>query len=421
MVRVAKNYQDFALTYLINTIKNYKKTPQKYQKISEVVANYLTFAVLSIAFLTFLIHLIIGLLNSPLNFKDCIFPTISVLVIFCPCALGITIPLLLAITSMKANRKKIIINNPNLIDKISSIDTVVFDKTGTLTKNEIYFENLTCLDNNSLYFSILRSLEQKSQHPIAQSILNMLVNYPLVNITNFKEIFGVGVFGKYSDKEVAVISKEKATKRFSNLKIGNFNQEIFLIYDNRVVAGFDKKILFRKEAINCLHLLKKLKYNTYIITGDNNLYDEDIEKIVDRDNIFTKCLPEKKLSIVKSLRNQRNLNLIYVGDGINDILSLKEANISVGIGSRFDLASIQTDIVLVNNNLMNIIYVIFLLKRTKKFIIFSLTWSIVYNLIFALVASFGLIPPVFSGMIMIFSDIFLLIFALFLYFYRLKI
>ncbi|URM53200.1 HAD-IC family P-type ATPase [Mycoplasma sp. SG1] len=435
-IRVTKSYKDFSLTYFLNSVSSFSKPKGSLNKLANKIGKKLSYIILIFGALTFIGWVVYGFIAKTGDvgvgqiFVNAFIITISVLVAFCPCAFGITIPLISVISANKARLHNILINNQELISKVSKLTTIVFDKTGTLTKNEIMVHNLNVFGNNQKYLSYLKALELESSHPLAHALLNNMLQVKTAKLKDRKEKLGIGVFGTTTnDEKISVTSYKYATENFPNLKTNQIQNKIVMVLDNQIVVGFDFDLLYRDETWDALEKLKAQNYNLYIITGDDRIYDKKINYYINPNNIFTKIKPASKAKIIEKLKSEDKQNVCYVGDGVNDVLALKSADIAIGLGSRVDISRIDADVILSNNNLLNIFYLFKLLKLTNRFIYISMFWAVIYNICCALLLASGVITlfisapilPAISSFLMIFSDIFLLIFAAIFAFWKIKI
>ena len=283
-------------------------------------------------------------------------------------------------------RNGILIKTSEVLEAINKVDTIVFDKTGTLTYGNLKISKLCNYSNynNSKLLNIVSSIESKSNHPIASAFKT---NDKLQKVTNFKNIDGIGLKGITNNKEYYVgnnklIKKLKINNTHSKDEldlVNNGNSIIYVIEDNNIIALIGVKDIIRKEAKEVIKKLNNMNKNVIMLTGDNEITAQIIAKELGIKEVIANVLPKDKAEKIKELMNN-NKYVMMVGDGINDAVSLVTANIGVALSSGTDIANNSADVILMNNNLINIINMFHISKKTITNIKQNLFLAFFYNI-----------------------------------------
>ena len=352
-----------------------------------------------IAVLTFVINILIGntLSLSVIKF-------LTVLVVACPCSLGLATPLAVVVSTSSSARKGILIKDSDVLEVASEIDTIVFDKTGTLTYGRPLISKINNHSNleEKDILELLASIEKYSNHPLANGINvkknKIKVKYDLLA----EDLVGYGVKAKENDNvyyacngkllEKLDISNQYYQEEVSMAQEGN--TIIYLVKNKKIIATIGLKDMIRKESKKLLDNLKESNINVMLLSGDNEVTTMKIAKDLglEKNQVYSGVSPKEKNKIIKDLV-EKGHKVMMVGDGINDAPSLKTANIGVSLNSGTDIASSAANIVLTNNNLLKINDIISISKYTKKIIKQNLFWAIIYNLLMIPLAA-GLIKGI---------------------------
>ena len=334
-----------------------------------------------IATITLISYLLLGY-----NLNISLTRFVTVLVISCPCALGLATPLAVVVAMGITARNGILIKTSEVLEAINKVDTIVFDKTGTLTYGNLKISKLCNYSNynNSKLLNIVSSIESKSNHPIASAFKT---NDKLQKVTSFKNIDGIGLKGVINNKEYYVgnnklIKKLKINNTHSKDEldlVNNGNSIIYVIEDNNIIALIGVKDIIRKEAKEVIKKLNNMDKNVIMLTGDNEITAQVIAKELGIKEVIANVLPKEKSEKIKELMNN-NKYVMMVGDGINDAVSLVTANIGVALSSGTDIANNSADVILMNNNLINIINMFHISKKTITNIKQNLFLAFFYNI-----------------------------------------
>lgn len=376
---------DTALAQIIKLVEDAQGSKAPIAHIADVVSSYFVPAVITIALISGIIWFI-----ALHNFVFSLTVFVSVLVIACPCALGLATPTAIMVGTGKGAELGILLKNAEALEVSGKINAVMFDKTGTLTEGKPYVTDIISDDKDKLLL-IAASAENGSEHPLGEAIVREAKekNIKLLNIENFKAIAGFGIEVFIDNKKVLMGNYKLMNKE--NINIENYNSymdklskegktPMYVAYDNKllgIIAVADK---LKKESIEAINRLHKLGIKTAMITGDNKNTANSVAKEAGIDIVFAEVLPEEKSNEVKKLQDQ-GLTVAMVGDGINDAPALTQANVGIAIGSGTDVAIESADIVLVKSNTNDVVTAIELSKATMRDIKQNLFWAFCYNVI----------------------------------------
>ena len=383
------------LSQIISLVEKAQTTKAPIAKIADKVSGYFVPVVMSIATIAGLTWYYLGVKNIvPLNQAPSIFALtifVSVMVIACPCSLGLATPTAIIVGTGRGAELGILIKSCEALEKAHKINTIVFDKTGTLTVGKPQVTDIDILSKYS-YNEILRfaaSLEQYSEHPLGEAIVNHAKEKDIQlskKIDNFKSITGQGIYGELEGK-IIIIGNNKLIKSYDissdyEETIKNFAKNgktpMYMSIDGEIAAIIAIADTLKPETIEVIKELKEKKYNLAMITGDNHLTAQAIGEKIGMDIIFSEVTPEQKYSKVKELQEQ-GYNVAMVGDGINDSPALVQANIGIAIAGGTDIAIESADIVLMKKDLKDVITTLELSNAVIKNIKENLFWAFIYN------------------------------------------
>ncbi len=400
------------ISEIVRLVTEASNTKPNIAHLVDRISGYFVPIIIIIALLTLMIHLI---LKQPMN--EALVYFVSVLVISCPCALGLATPLAIVISLGTCAKQGILIRNSKVLEIANKIDTVVFDKTGTLTKGKLEVtECFTYSDySKEELINIVANLESKSNHPIALAFKNYITKN--IKILSYKEFPGIGFKGGIG-KSSFYVGNDKIFKEFrlTKGKIQEEDEKKLLDGCNSVVYVFENKQLvgligvrdsLKDEAKDIIKELKELKIDTFMLSGDNKIIANRIGKELGIKNVIGGILPKEKTSLIKQYLKEGR-KVMMVGDGINDAPSLRTATIGVSVNGSTDIAANSSDIILLKDNLLKIIDIIKISKKTLRIIKMNLFWAFFYNLIMIPLAT-GFLPikinPIFASIAMVLSSI----------------
>ena len=414
---VDKLGEDTILNKIINLVDEAVNSKPSISKFVDKMSAIFVPVVLSISLLTLVIYLLLGY-----NINMAIMRAVAVLVISCPCALGIATPISIMIGSYKSSSFGILFKNSEILEMMGNIDVVLFDKTGTLTKG--YPEVVEYLSNDDISESIIYSIEKKSEHPLALAFVKYFEGKGVkrYRVEEFEQLDGRGIRAIIKN-EVYLLGNETLMIE-NNVDLSIYRNEInkysnqgstviLLAKDNKLISLSAISDDLRDESMSLISKLKKKGIKTVMLTGDNKKVATYLGNKLDIDDIHSDLLPEDKFRLLKEY--QKNHKVVMVGDGVNDAVALAGADVSISITGSTDVAIETSDVVLMNSNIEHIVTAINLSSAVIKNIKLSLFWAFIYNII-GIPMAIGLfgfsLNPMFAAFAMSMSSICVLINAL---------
>jgi len=422
-VKVEGTGEESYLNKVINLVKEAQSSKSKTQRFADKAANWLTI----IAVTTGAATLIYWFINGP-DLAFAIERMATVMVITCPHALGLAIPLVTAVSTSLSAKNGLLIRNRTAFENSRKITTVVFDKTGTLTEGKFGVSLVTVTAKNydeNKVIQLAASLEKNSEHPIARGIINKAeeLKVKTIPVSDFEVIKGQGVKGKVEGKNIILVSqayvRENHFEMLKEIKDDETGTLVYILLDNRIIGVISLADNIRKESYEAIQQLKKLGIKCWMLTGDNQGIAEEVSNKLHLDGYFAEVLPHEKLEKIKELQNKGEF-VAMTGDGINDAPALAQADVGIAIGSGTDVAAETADIILVNSNPLDVTSLILFGRATYSKMIQNLFWATGYNVIAIPLAagalySYGIIiSPAIGAALMSLSTIIVAINAQFL-------
>jgi P-type Cu2+ transporter len=383
-ITVEHTGKDSYLSKVIHLVGEAQKTKSHTQHLADKAAFWLTIFAIGAGLITLFTWLWQGK-----SFSFSLERMVTVMVISCPHALGLAIPLVVAISTAVAAQKGLLIRNRTAFENARKITTIVFDKTGTLTTGEfgvVRYGSLVDTISKKELLVIAAALEQNSEHPIAQAIVTggKKLSENLPKVENFSALTGKGIKAFIGEKEVLVVSpgylEENKIRLPDQIETSAAETIVFVII-NRKLSGFvalaDK---IRPESKSAIEVLKRNGIKTIMLTGDNKRVAESVSGELGLDGFFAGVLPHKKLEKIKELQQQGEF-VAMAGDGVNDAPALAQADVGIAVGSGTDVAAETSDIILVKSNPKDIASLILFGKATYRKMIQNLIWATAYNAI----------------------------------------
>ena len=408
------------LSNIIRLVEKAQSSRPPVQKLANTAVSYFIPRILTIAVVVFLLWYFV--FDSTLLFA--LTTLISILVVACPCALGLATPTAVTVGVGRAAEFGILIKNGDTLENAGKIDVAAFDKTGTITEGQPEVDDVICygISENELV-ELAASVEKNSNHPIAKAIVRKAndMNLELNQTSSFENITGKGLKAQIDDKDVLAGNKKLLESQDIEIpqsvleeygRLEDLSKTIILIGVDREIKGIlslsDKIKANSKRTIEELH---KMGIETYMLTGDNKKTASTVADAVGIDNVCAGVLPENKLDIVKNLQKE-DKTVLFVGDGINDAPALTQANIGVAMGNGTDIAMESGDIVVMEGDLENVVAAVQFSKKVMTRIKENLFWAFAYNVILiplaagALYAGFGIMfMPEWSALAMALSSV----------------
>ena len=422
--RAEKVGSETMLAQIVDFVKKAQTSRAPIQDLTDKISGIFVPAVVILGLLTFWIWFVF--LGE--SFVTSLLYGVAVLIIACPCALGLATPTALMVGTGRSAKMGILLKNGTVLQEIQKVQTIVFDKTGTLTEGKPVVTDV--IGDEREVLSLAASLEDVSQHPLAQAIVNRAseLGISLYPVENFQALHGKGVTGIINSKQVllgnAKLLDDLAIphdyqKRFELLE-KEAKTVVFLSVDGQLKGLIALQDVPKENAREAIAKLKKRGLRTVMLTGDNAGVAHAIAEQIGIEEVIANVLPEEKAHEIHKL--QKNGKLAFVGDGINDAPALSVADVGIAMGSGTDIAIESADLVLTTNNLLGLARAFDMSKKTFNRILLNLFWASIYNLIGIPIAAgifsgLGLVlNPELAGLAMAFSSVSVLISSLMLNF-----
>lgn len=417
--KVTNTSEKTVLSQIISMVQEAQNSSPPIQKLADKVINYFIPAILLIALISFIIWYVI--IGKEFLFSLSIF--ISVIVVACPCALGLAIPTALTVGVGLAAKYGILIKDGETLEVSDKINHVLLDKTGTITVGQPVLSNIINYSNFSdeELLCVARSIEQYSQHPISSSLFNNedKTGYDLYPVEDFENVSGKGVKGVIDDVTYFIGNKkflmdndiEITEEVLYDLEREELDLKTSIILaDNCVLAIISVEDTIKDNSIKAIKSLHNMHIDTSMVSGDNSNTSEKIAEKVGINDVVSEVLPQEKLDYVKQLQLDGKI-VSFIGDGINDAPSLTKSDVGIAIGTGTDVAIESGDIILINGDLLNAVASIQISKKTMSRVKVNLFWAFAYNVILIPIAAGILIPfniffrPEFSAFAMALSSV----------------
>ncbi|HEK9097756.1 TPA: copper-translocating P-type ATPase [Streptococcus equi subsp. zooepidemicus] len=411
--------QDTLLAQIIQLVERAQQTKAPIAAIADRVSGVFVPIVLVLAFLTFLFWLFI--MRESLDFALTV--ATAVLIIACPCALGLATPTAIMVGSGRAAEQGILFKGGDILEKTYQVQTIVFDKTGTLTEGQAQLQHIVPLAaSEKQALQEVASLEQYSQHPLGEAIVKAAhdQDYDLLTVTDFQSFVGLGVTGAIDQHRLAVGNDQlmlqqgiaiSAAQAYAEQAALKGQTVIYYAKDNQLRALFIIADRIKADSRATVKALQDLGLQTVMLTGDNALTAQAIASEVGIDQVFSQVLPAQKAQVIADLKASGQL-VAMVGDGINDAPALTLADIGISIGSGTDIAIEAADIILMTSSLLDVVDCLELSRQTIRVVKQNLFWAFSYNSLMIPVAMgilhvFGgpLLSPMLAGFAMSLSSI----------------
>ena len=350
--------------------------------------------------------------------------SVTILVVFCPCALVLATPTAIMAGIGNASKFGILIKGGDVVERLSKIKNIAFDKTGTLTYGKlsvVEYKSFNPEYDDETFLKILASVEAYSEHPLGKAITSYYKenNEELLDIQNFTVNPGKGITANLGEKSILVgnLKLIKDVDINLNKDIINISEEftkkgctvIYLSIDNKLIGYVALSDILREEAKEVISYIKSQKINPVMLTGDNKNSAQNIANIVGIDDIHPSLLPEDKINIIKNLEDSKSQTCM-IGDGVNDALALKYSSVGISMGAiGSDIAIEASDIALASDDIKNIPYLLYLSKKTMKTIKLNVTFSLALNFLAIILAMTGILNPVVGALVHNLGSVFVIL------------
>ncbi len=388
------------LSKIITMVREAQQVKSKTQKLSDRAARYLTIAAITIGIATLVSWLLVGY-----DLQFAITRMATVMIITCPHALGLAIPLVVSVSTAKSAQHGLLIRNRTAFEQARKIDTIVFDKTGTLTKGTFTVTDVTSTDTGTYskkdVLRLAASVEVHSEHPIGKSIVGHATaqGFELSSVDEVSAIKGKGIGGKVDGSAILVTSPSHA--RQLGIDIPSTKDElavtrVFVLMETRLIGSITLSDTVRPESHGAIKTLQSMGIACWMLTGDNEATARAVSEELGMNGYFAEVLPDEKQQKIKELQKKGSF-VAMTGDGVNDSPALAQADVGIAIGSGTDVAASTADIVLVDSNPQDIVTLIRFGKATYSKMIQNLVWATAYN-VFAIPLAAGVLH--FTGFIL---------------------
>ncbi len=395
-VEVVKTGKDSFLSGVIKLVQEAQESKSRTQDLANKAAFWLTITGISAGVIT----LAVWLVFLDKDFVFALERSVTVMVITCPHALGLAIPLVVAVSTSISAKNGLLIRDRAAFERAKNIDAIIFDKTGTLTKGEFGLTDIINRSGNIKDEELIKyaaSIESKSAHPIAMAIAGSTSER--LKVTNFRSITGKGAQGTIEGKDIKIVSpgylKEMQIK-FEDKEItrltGQGKTVVYILIDNKLAGAIALADIIREESKDAIARLKEMNIKPMMLTGDNRQVAKWVAEEVGIEEYFAEVLPQDKSNKIKEVQ-ARGLVVAMTGDGVNDAPALAQADIGIAIGAGTDVAVETADIILVRSNPMDVVSILELSKATFRKMLQNLGWATGYN-IFAIPLAAGVLFPV---------------------------
>ena len=391
-IRATKVGEDTSIANIIKLVDEASNSKAPISRLADKISGIFVPVILTLAIITLVANL---LANS--SFELSLNFAISVIVIACPCALGLATPVAIMVGTGKGAQNGLLIKNAEILEKAHRITTVVLDKTGTITEGNPTVTNFICFGDEREVLNAIYSIENKSEHPLATAITSYAKSKgaTLQEVEDFESIEGLGLKAKVNAKTYIIGNQQNALPTLNNEKVlmllQNLSKQaktpIIVVINSVIGAVIGLKDKVKKQSKKAVELLQKRGIEVVMLTGDNNETANAIAKEVGITKVFAGVKPNEKQLVIKSLMQQQNSFVAMVGDGVNDAPALTTANLGIAIGGGSDVATESGDIILLKKQLTDVVNVIDLSKRVLRTIKLGLFWAFFYNLICVVIAS----------------------------------
>ena len=397
IIKITKDYDESTISAIVESIENISMAKPKMQRIADQILKWFVPTVLFISLTTFIVWLVLSYtvgitlpwVKQDSNIIMAASAAVTVLAIACPCALGIATPLVYTVSSTLAANNGMLINNPTSLEELAKVKIFAFDKTGTLTMDKFEVDNII---GDKKYIGVAKALEKNINHPIANTIMELSgKTEKLIGKTISKED---GVYGKWNGKNVSMKRYEDGNPKTTNIALYILNKPVLI---------FELKNIIKPGVIKTIELLKKRNVMTVMITGDDDETANFVGREIGIDKVYSNVNPTEKATIIKKL--QEDGKVAFVGDGFNDAVAIKQADVSIAFATGSDITNSLSDISILQDSFVTIDKVFRLSRMNNRWVKMSLSYAFMFNAITIPIAFLLLVQPWMGASLMALSDI----------------
>ena len=391
--------KESAISEIVKLVVEASNTKPPIAKIADTVSGYFVPVVIAISIVTCIIYLMMGY-----GFENSLITFVTILVVACPCSLGLATPLAIVVSEGKCAHNGILIKKSEILENAQKVNTIVFDKTGTLTYGTLKIAEVKNYSNmtDEKLLQLVASVESKSTHPIGKAFTEYLKdnNLEVLQVNEFGNVSGFGIIGRIGDQKFIIgnskiLESYKIKNRYEKdekelAKQGN--SIVYVVQNEQVIALIGVNDIVRDNSKQVINALNNKNIDAIMLTGDNKETAEKIAKDIGISKVIANVLPNEKTNIIKKLK-QENKYVMMCGDGINDSPALATADIGVSVKSGTDIAMDSSDVILIKNDLNSILELINISKKTITIIKQNLFWAFFYNVLMIPIA-IGILRPI---------------------------
>ena len=385
-VRATKVGSDTVLAQMATMVKDAQASKAPIQRLVDKIAQVFVPVVIGIAVLTLIVHLFFG------GVAPAFIAAVAVLIIACPCAMGLATPTAILVGSGRGAQMGILIKGPEILESTREVDTIVLDKTGTVTEGTMAVSHV-----EGDVLALAAAVERGSEHPIAKAIVAAAPDAP--EATDFASVPGQGVEGTVNGQRV-LVSRPPAGTDYEGT-----GTLVAVTVDGAVKGTIEVRDTVKSSSATAIAHFKELGLTPHLLTGDNEHAARAVAREVGIDSVTAGVMPEDKVATIQRLQEEGK-TVAMVGDGVNDAAALAQADLGIAMGTGTDVAIEASDITLMNDDLRSAVDAIRLSRRTLKIIKGNLFWAFAYNVVLIPVAAVGLLNPLFAGIAMALSSVF---------------
>ena len=409
--------RESTVSEIVRLVIEASNTKAPIAKIADKISGYFVPVVIIIAIITFIAYLLLGF-----DMSEAVITFVTILVIACPCSLGLATPLAIVVSEGLCASNGILVKKSEILEKASKVDTIVFDKTGTLTYGKLKISKIYNYSNltEPEILQLVGSIESKSTHPISKAFTDYMSENKIeqVAVGNFENIAGFGIVGEIKNQKI-ILGNNKIVERY-NINNNHLEDErnltkqgnsiIYVIRDSTIIALIGVNDIVRENAHEVIQKINERNITTIMLTGDNLETAKKIGAELGITEVIANVLPKEKAEMIKKLKTE-NKYVMMCGDGINDSPALANADIGVSVKSGTDIAMDSSDVILTKNDLSSIYKLIKISEKTIRNIKQNLFWAFFYNMLMIPIAIGVLTPigitinPMWASLAMVFSSL----------------